>query len=75
MCVWERGKGAGNIMTTSVRLCLSYNHFRLDIIAFKVDNCSTEIVQQKMYSCHGRRQMYSCHGRRHDVISSHQSVT
>ena len=25
-------------MTTSVRLCLSYNHFRLDIIAFKVDN-------------------------------------
>ena len=31
-----------DIMTTSVRLCLLYNHFRLDIIAFKVDNCSTE---------------------------------
>ena len=29
-------------MTTSVRFCLSYDPFRLDFIAFKVDNCSTE---------------------------------
>ena len=34
--------GWGDIMTPSVRLCLSYGHFRMDIIAFKVDNCSTE---------------------------------
>ena len=40
-------------MTTSVSLCLSYNHFRLDIIALT-------IVQQKMHRP-------SCHGRRHDI--------
>ena len=29
-------------MTRSVRFCLSYDHFKLNFIAFKVDNCSTE---------------------------------
>ena len=29
-------------MTTSVRFCLSYDPFKLDFIAFKIDNCSTE---------------------------------
>ena len=41
MCVWGGG-GGGGIMTTSVRLRLSYNHFILNIIAFKFDNCSIE---------------------------------
>ena len=29
-------------MTTSVRICLSYDHFKFDFVAFEVDNCSTE---------------------------------
>ena len=51
VCVRGGGGGGGGgggegriIMTTNVRvrLCLSYNHFRFDIITFKVDSCSTE---------------------------------
>ena len=34
-------------MTTKIRFCLSYDCFKLDIIAFKEDNISTEK--------HGRR--------------------
>ena len=31
-------------ITTSVRFCLSYDHFKLDIIAFKEDNILIENV-------------------------------
>ena len=40
--MWGGRSGGGDIMTMSVRLCLSYNHFRLDIIAFKVNSSLTE---------------------------------
>ena len=30
-------------MTTSVGFCLSYDHFKLDFVAFEVDNCSTDL--------------------------------
>ena len=29
-------------VVSSVRLCLSYDYFKLDFINFKADNCSTE---------------------------------
>ena len=31
-------------MIMSVRLCLSYDHFKLDFTAYRVDNCSAENV-------------------------------
>ena len=48
-------------MITSVRISLSYDHFKSDFIAF---NCQP-VVQQKRYGWHGRRNEVTC---------SHQSV-
>ena len=47
-------------MTTSVRLCLSYNILNRILLPLK-----STVVEQKMLSCHGCR---------YDVICSHQSV-
>ena len=35
-------------MNTSVRFCLSYDPFKLDFIAFIVENCSTETCMVDM---------------------------